>query len=68
MMFTFIFFILLRYYILIGNNEVKSSAIEIIKHWGYEVEDINVTTNDGYILHIHRIPQGKNQKKKRINL
>uniref|UniRef100_A0A0K0ERU8 Lipase n=2 Tax=Strongyloides stercoralis TaxID=6248 RepID=A0A0K0ERU8_STRER len=36
MMFTFIFFILLRYYILIGNNEVKSSAIEIIKHWGYE--------------------------------
>jgi len=33
----------------------------IIKKWGYAVEQYDVTTDDGYILTIFRIPRGKNQ-------
>ena len=32
---------------------------ELIKYWGYPVEEHFVTTEDGYILGMHRIPYGK---------
>ncbi|VDN60868.1 unnamed protein product [Dracunculus medinensis] len=33
---------------------------EIIAYYGYPVEIYSVTTEDGYILELHRIPYGKN--------
>ena len=33
---------------------------EIIANRGYPVEVHSVTTDDGYILEVHRIPYGKN--------
>jgi len=35
---------------------------ELIKYWGYPVEEHWVTTEDGYILGLHRIPHGKDQE------
>ncbi len=32
---------------------------EMIEYWGYPVEEHRVTTDDGYILTMHRIPYGK---------
>ena len=32
---------------------------EVIKSWGYPVEVYNTTTEDGYILQLHRIPYGR---------
>ncbi|PIC27693.1 hypothetical protein B9Z55_019868 [Caenorhabditis nigoni] len=32
---------------------------EVIKSWGYPVEVHNVTTKDGFILQLHRIPYGR---------
>jgi len=34
---------------------------ELIKYWGYPVEEHWVQTEDGYILGLHRIPHGKDQ-------
>ncbi|ETN70864.1 hydrolase, alpha/beta domain protein, partial [Necator americanus] len=36
---------------------------QIIEHWGYPAEIYTVTTEDGYILELHRIPYGKNDAK-----
>lgn len=35
---------------------------DIIRYHGYKAEEHTVTTVDGYILTIHRITSGKNQK------
>ncbi|CAJ0929754.1 unnamed protein product, partial [Mesorhabditis belari] len=43
------------------------STPEIISYYGYPVEIITVTTDDGYILALHRIPFGKNETKKTRN-
>ena len=34
----------------------------MIHYWGYPFENHVVTTRDGYILNLHRIPHGANEK------
>uniref|UniRef100_A0A914Q9K8 Partial AB-hydrolase lipase domain-containing protein n=1 Tax=Panagrolaimus davidi TaxID=227884 RepID=A0A914Q9K8_9BILA len=36
----------------------------MIRFWGYPAEVVSVTTADGYILELHRIPWGKTQASK----
>lgn len=45
-----------------GGDFPVMSVPELIKYWGYEVEEHDVTTEDGYILGMHRIPHGKNER------
>lgn len=42
--------------------ETGMTVPEIITYHGYPAEEHFVTTNDGYILGLHRIPHGKNMK------
>jgi len=39
--------------------ELHMSTPEMIRYWGYQAEEYWVTTSDGYILGLHRIPAGK---------
>ena len=47
-------------------NHVNCSIIdiflqpELVRYWGYDIEEHFVTTDDGYILGMHRIPYGSN--------
>uniref|UniRef100_A0AC35UGS0 Lipase n=1 Tax=Rhabditophanes sp. KR3021 TaxID=114890 RepID=A0AC35UGS0_9BILA len=41
--------------------EVNMDTIQIIEYYGYPAERHHVTTDDGYILEMHRIPYGKGQ-------
>jgi lysosomal acid lipase/cholesteryl ester hydrolase len=38
--------------------EITMTVPEIIRYWGYPCEVHHVTTSDGYILEMHRIPHG----------
>lgn len=51
-----------------GNNipEVDMNVVEIIAYYGYTAEVVTVQTQDGYILHMHRIPYGKNDTVKSV--
>ncbi|PIO74355.1 hydrolase, alpha/beta domain protein [Teladorsagia circumcincta] len=40
--------------------ECTMTTPQIIEHWGYPAEIHTVTTEDGYILELHRIPYGRN--------
>lgn len=44
----------------IGTKQIVFQ-VEIIRSRGYSVEVYKVTTEDGYILELHRIPYGKGQ-------
>jgi len=46
-----------------SNPEAKMPVPEIIVYHGYPAETHYVTTGDGYILELHRIPHGKNGSK-----
>jgi len=41
--------------------ELNMKPEEIIQRWGYKAETYEVTTKDGYILPLYRIPQGKTE-------
>ncbi|VDO35881.1 unnamed protein product [Haemonchus placei] len=41
--------------------EIKMTVPEIIQYWGYPVEVHYAVTQDGYILELHRIPNGKDK-------
>ncbi|GMT09488.1 hypothetical protein PFISCL1PPCAC_785 [Pristionchus fissidentatus] len=43
----------------IDDPEVNMTAPEIIRYWGYPSEEHFATTQDGYILGLHRIPRGR---------
>jgi lysosomal acid lipase/cholesteryl ester hydrolase len=43
-----------------SDPEVDMTTPQIIAHWGYPAQIVTVTTTDGYILEMHRIPFGKN--------
>ncbi|VDK19159.1 unnamed protein product [Anisakis simplex] len=41
--------------------EVHMNVMEIIAYYGYPAELVDVKTDDGYFLQMHRIPHGKNE-------
>uniref|UniRef100_A0A914WPK3 Lipase n=1 Tax=Plectus sambesii TaxID=2011161 RepID=A0A914WPK3_9BILA len=43
----------------VNDPEEHLDTIGIIQHWGYPAERHQVTTDDGYILELHRVPYGK---------
>jgi lysosomal acid lipase/cholesteryl ester hydrolase len=42
-----------------NDPEIGATAMDVIKRWDYPVELYNVTTEDGYILKLLRIPHGR---------
>ncbi|CAD5218865.1 unnamed protein product [Bursaphelenchus okinawaensis] len=62
---------MLRYFVVVAavvsfvagfDAEEQMDTIEIISHWGYEAEEHIAETEDGWLLKLHRIPRGKNDK------
>nr|XP_034341854.1 tear acid lipase-like protein [Arvicanthis niloticus] len=49
------------------NPEADMNVSEIVSHWGYEGEEHQVKTEDGYLLWIFRISHGKNERKNSYN-
>jgi len=43
--------------------EENLSVPELVRYWKYPVETHKVTTDDGYILTLHRIPYGRKQRR-----
>uniref|UniRef100_A0A914W2Q3 Lipase n=1 Tax=Plectus sambesii TaxID=2011161 RepID=A0A914W2Q3_9BILA len=45
-----------------SDPELNLDTLGIIRRWGYPAEGHSATTQDGYILELHRIPHGKNEQ------
>ncbi|CAJ0950598.1 unnamed protein product, partial [Mesorhabditis belari] len=43
-----------------SDPEISMTTPQIIQRWGYAVEVHTITTIDGYMIDLHRIPNGKN--------
>jgi len=44
----------------IERNIPPMTVPQLVRYWGYPLEEHFVTTTDGYILGLHRIPHGRN--------
>lgn len=61
---SFLGFIQARQFLPVGTSGVASAFCSDILHsWGYPCLDYKVTTEDGFILGVQRIPYGQNGKK-----
>ncbi|CAD5223259.1 unnamed protein product [Bursaphelenchus okinawaensis] len=41
------------------NDQIDMTVPQLINYWGYPCQTFDVTTDDGYILQLHRIPFGR---------
>jgi len=57
-MFAILFFCLCGTVLSSHDPELKLPTPDLVKFWGYPAESHWVTTSDGYILGLHRIPHG----------
>ncbi|KAL3082867.1 hypothetical protein niasHS_010669 [Heterodera schachtii] len=61
-MFRPIVFLFLRVFFVSSVDRLPEESLttpELITYWGYPVEVHTVTTEDGYVLQLHRIPYGR---------
>ncbi|EFC44234.1 predicted protein [Naegleria gruberi] len=50
----------------VNAQDPKSNVTQLIQYWGYPVEQHYVTTTDGFILSVQRIPYGRSSLSRQI--